>query len=272
MQKKCYAVMGNPVEHSLSPFIHQAFARQVKIELIYEKININLPDFAAQVRDFFRAGGNGLNITLPCKQQAFTLAHIATQRCQTAKAANTLWMQNGALHADNTDGIGLIRDLQRHMDVENKKILLLGAGGAARGIIGNLLAANPARFVIANRTFAKAEMLSLEFPLLKPLHFNELDEGFDLIINSTAASLEGSNIALPPVVFSTKPLCYDLAYQAHGQTPFVMWAVAQQCEGRDGLGMLVEQAAEAFYIWHGVKPATKAVLEELRSRQVQRLQ
>ena len=259
-----YAVMGNPISHSLSPLIHQLFAKQTGLTLTYEKIQIDLPRFEQQVSEFFTQGGKGLNITLPCKQQAFTISQKRTSRCLEASAANTLWMQEGYLYADNTDGIGLLRDLNRHVNIRDKKILLLGAGGAARGILGPLLAAYPAQLTIANRTLKKAQILQQDFPKTNYCTFDDLKhKQYDIIINATSASLDGKNLELPEQLMSTQPFCYDLAYKKNQPTAFVAWAKRYDCRAIDGLGMLIEQAAEAFFIWHGIMPNTAAIVESL---------
>jgi shikimate dehydrogenase len=265
MQKR-YAVMGNPIAHSLSPLIHQQFAQQSQINLSYEKIEIDLASFEQQVLQFFAQGGKGLNITLPCKQRAFAMANVVTNRCAQAQAANTLWMHAGKLHADNTDGVGLMRDLRRHLELADKRILLLGAGGAARGILAPLIAAKPAILTLANRSLDKAMALQKEFPqITTTCSYTSLDQPFDIIINATSASLTAQNLALPAMVTMEKPFCYDLAYSQKGMTPFVAWAHSQHCNAIDGLGMLVEQAAEAFFIWHQIMPETDCVLHHLRT-------
>ncbi|MFO2623235.1 shikimate dehydrogenase [Legionella pneumophila serogroup 1] len=260
-----FAVIGNPIAHSLSPVIHQMFAQQTQIELIYEKILGDDVKFEQQISDFFIQYGNGLNITLPYKKRAYELAKVRTQRCTLAGAANTLWMEENQLHADNTDGIGLIRDLSRFLELKDKKILILGAGGAARGIIFPLLEAKPLQLIVANRTLEKAKELQRQFPQINVTSFAELTEFFDLIINATSASLSDQVIVLPEEVLSHKPFCYDLAYNQKTSTAFVQYARNGGCEAVDGLGMLVEQAAEAFFIWNKVMPSTKEILEQLRS-------
>lgn len=259
-----YAVMGNPVAHSLSPVIHQSFAKQIGIELCYEKIQVQAGHLPEEVRQFFLAGGKGLNITLPFKEEAFALAAKASQACQQAKAANTLWMEEGCLQADNTDGRGLITDLSRHVDLAGKTILMLGAGGAARGVIAPLLAANIDSLSIVNRTFSKALALQKDFPQIHCLADQELrDEGFDIVIHATSAGIRQEALVWPETILKTAILCYDLSYSIEGQTPFVSWAKAKGCLAMDGLGMLVEQAAAAFQIWHGVLPDTESVLKIL---------
>lgn len=257
-----YAVMGNPIEHSLSPIIHQLFAKQTGRVLTYEKIHINLPSFESQVEDFFMQGGRGLNITSPCKQRAFAMAENVTERCARAKAANTLWRDVDGLHADNTDGIGLMRDLVRYIDLQGMRILILGAGGAARGILAPLLEANPAQLMIANRSAEKAQALSMDFLPATVCSLTELHGQLDLIINATSINFPVKSLSSRIITPTT--VCYDLAYQYQGATPFVAWAQANGCVAVDGLGMLVEQAAEAFSIWHGVRPDVMSVLEILR--------
>ncbi|MBA3535183.1 MAG: shikimate dehydrogenase [Tatlockia sp.] len=261
-----FAVMGNPIAHSLSPFIHQRFAEQLGIELSYEKIHIAKESlFDETVSNFFSQGGKGLNITLPFKQKAFGMSVIRTARCNQAKAANTLWVDKAnKLNADNTDGIGLIRDLLTYCELAGKQVLLLGAGGAARGIIGPLLAAEIAQLVLVNRSAEKATSIQADFSQIKCTPLAELRTSFDLIINATSASLQSERMALPQLVLKPTTLCYDLAYSRTGQTTFVEWALEQSVQGIDGLGMLVEQAAEAFYIWHGLRPDTQPVLRELK--------
>lgn len=262
-----YAVMGNPVAHSLSPVIHQLFAVQTNRVLSYEKIQIDFSCFEQQVQNFFETGGLGLNITLPCKQRAFAMSDELSARCLQAQAANTLWRRSGKLFADNTDGIGLIRDLKRYVDIVDKKILLLGAGGAARGIIGPLLAARPAKLTLANRTIENAQSLHKNFPSITHVcRFTELNDVYDVIINATSAGLDNQPIVLPTAMTVGKPFCYDLVYRQTSDTAFVAWARALGCDAVDGLGMLVEQAAEAFYIWHGVMPQTLPVIKKCSAR------
>ena len=260
-----FAVMGNPIDHSLSPVIHQCFAKQTGLHLSYEKIKADDETaFNLQVSAFFAEKGKGLNITMPFKQQAFAMAQQRTHRCQQAEAANTLWMQDGQLHADNTDGIGFMRDLNRHLSVQGKRVLILGAGGAARGIIHPLLEQHPADLVVANRTLTKATALQQHVSQIRCMSISELNESFDLIINATSASITGEFVSLPAVCLLHKPFCYDLSYKQHTATAFVHYARDSGCAAMDGLGMLVEQAAEAFFIWHGVMPETPDILRLLR--------
>jgi shikimate dehydrogenase len=259
-----FAVIGNPIEHSLSPEIHQQFAQQLNISLSYEKMQGNETGFETQVLDFFKNEGRGLNVTLPFKQRAFALAEHFSARCLSAGAANTLMMSDNKLYADNTDGVGLIRDLSRVIDLQSKNILILGAGGAARGIIYPLLDKNLTSLTLVNRTIEKAEILQKEFPQIKIAHSTDRCGSVDLIINATSASLEGNALIVPEAIMVQQPFCYDLAYNQKEMTPFVRYASHLGCKATDGLGMLVEQAAEAFYLWHGVMPLTEPVLQSLR--------
>jgi len=260
-----FAVLGNPIAHSLSPLIHQEFAKQTGVQLVYEKIQVTGEQFEEQVASFFNQGGRGLNITLPFKQKAFAMAACRTSRCQQAKAANTLWMHAGQLHADNTDGVGFIRDLAKYQDLLGKHVLLLGAGGAARGIIGPLLAAGITDLAVVNRTKEKAQALQADFPTIQCYRLEALKDSYEVIINATSASLTEKTLNLPAFILQSTSFCYDLAYSLKSATPFVAWAQAQGARATDGLGMLVEQAAEAFFIWHGIKPNTLATLSELKT-------
>ncbi len=251
--------MGNPIAHSLSPEIHELFAEQTGVLLCYEKIEASVLRFEDKVADFFSQGGRGLNITLPFKERAYTMAQVKSARCQEAGAANTLWINRGILHADNTDGVGLLRDLSRHFHLANKTIVLIGAGGAARGIIGALLQENPAQLIISNRSIEKANALQQIFPTVITHRFEELTKSYDIIINATSASLDDKHLPLPKTILANHPFCYDLAYTGGGITPFVQWARSQGSEAIDGIGMLIEQAAESFFIWHGVMPDTSVI-------------
>ncbi len=262
--KPSFAVMGNPIDHSLSPLIHQQFAMQMGKQLSYKKIPIDDEAlFEQQVTHFFAAGGIGLNISLPFKQRAFAMAAKVTFRCQQARAANTLWLINGQLHADNTDGMGLLSDLSRYLDLKGKHVLLLGAGGAARGIIAPLLAANIAKLTVVNRDAQRLKRLQLDFPPINGCSLGELNGCYDLIINATSISLMEKTIPLPQAILQPSTFCYDLVYAFEKPTAFVQWAREQGCAAIDGLGMLIEQAAEAFFVWHGVRPETTRLLKEL---------
>lgn len=253
------AVIGNPVAHSLSPVIHHVFAEQVNLSLSYTKIRGDEASFEQQVRDFFAAQGKGLNVTLPFKQRAYAMAKIRSERCIKAGAANTLWYSDNKLHADNTDGVGLIRDLSHHCSLANAKILILGAGGAARGIIHPLLEAQPQQLWVANRSREPLLQLQKDIPQIQSVEWSQLNGEFDLIINATSAGALGKSLTLPKELMANLPFCYDLMYQLTTPTPFVQYAQQQGCQATDGLGMLVEQAAESFYLWHGLKPKTEPI-------------
>jgi shikimate dehydrogenase len=259
--------MGNPIAHSLSPVIHQHFAEQTGISLRYDKIEVPVALFEQYVIDFFnQPEGKGLNITLPFKERAFAMAQVKSARCLQAGAANTLWMANGQRHADNTDGVGLIRDLSHYIDLADKTVVLLGAGGAARGVIGELLNAHPARLILSNRTVEKAHALGNSFPEIHTCGFEALTEHYDVIINATSASLQDNTLTLPDSILNNHPFCYDLAYSRDKMTPFVQWAKSHGSQAMDGLGMLIEQAAEAFLIWHGIMPDTTSLKRSLKKR------
>lgn len=261
-----YAVIGNPIEHSLSPFIHNEFAKQTQQSLSYEKILAPLDQLAETVQQFMQDGGKGVNVTLPFKEQAFALANKKSDLANQAGASNTLVFNKGEIFADNTDGTGLVQDLtnNHHYCVRQKRVLILGAGGAARGILGPLLSLAPDKLIIANRTASKAEELATLFSDLGQVSgvgFDELnDEPFDLMINATSAGLTGNALQLSPQLLSEDSCCYDLMFGSQ-TTPFLDWAKANNAAlCLDGLGMLVEQAAAAFYLWRGVYPDTKSVI------------
>ncbi len=268
-----YAVMGNPIAHSKSPMIHAAFAQQTGQALHYDAILIGTQkgEFAQAVQAFQASGGNGLNITVPFKQEAWVLVNQRSQRAERAGAVNTLWFdEQGQMVGDNTDGVGLVRDLiQNHRgQIEGRRILILGAGGAVRGVLEPLLEAVPALCMIANRTVSKAETLANRFATFGNITASPYDalkkQSFDLIINGTSASLQGQLPPLPDGILAEHGWCYDMMY-ANTTTPFVQWALTQGAEqALDGLGMLVEQAAESFYLWRGVMPNTGPVIEKVR--------
>jgi shikimate dehydrogenase len=265
-----YVVAGNPVAHSRSPYIHAQFARQTAQDLRYTRMLVDPAAFPRAVRDFFAAGGKGMNITVPFKLEAFELAEVRSERALQAQAVNTLWLDaHGRLNGDNTDGAGLVRDLQQNLQwrIDGSRILLLGAGGAARGVIGPLLAQRPRELVLANRSRNKAEALVQSFDGEVPLSaqdFAALQGRFDIVINATSASLKGEVPLLPQGLVDTDTCCYDMAY-ADQPTAFLAWAAGAGSQRlADGLGMLVEQAAESFFIWRGVRPDTLAVIEALR--------
>jgi shikimate dehydrogenase len=260
-----FAVIGNPIEHSRSPDIHHLFGQETGISLNYIKILSKEADFESQVNDFFIQGGQGLNVTLPFKQRAYVMAKNHTPRCQAAKAANTLWMnERQELCADNTDGVGLVRDLSRHIQLPGSHILILGAGGAARGIINPLLEQGLSQLTIANRTEETLAALKDDFPVIECMGLDTLSGNYTLIINTTSAGYTGGFIQLPADILATSPLCYDLSYNLKEPTPFVHYARANGCQAVDGFGMLVEQAAESFYIWHRVLPSADGVLREFQ--------
>ncbi|WP_435100776.1 shikimate dehydrogenase [Arhodomonas sp. AD133] len=266
-----YAVMGNPIAHSKSPRIHQLFAEQTGQALTYEKILVPAGGFAAAVAEFEAAGGLGLNVTVPFKGDAWALADNLSDRAERARAVNTLIISEAGLYGDNTDGTGLVRDLRDNHGVRlnGARLLLLGAGGAARGVLPSLLAENPARVHIANRTGEKASTLAADFADLGETDgggFETLDDGerFDVVINATAAGLSGEIPPLPETLLAAGATCYDMVY-ADEPTAFVRWAQAHgAAQALDGLGMLVEQAAESFFLWRGQRPDTDAVINTLR--------
>ena len=272
-----YAVIGNPIAHSKSPQIHAAFARQTGQELSYEALLAPLDGFAQTVADFRAHGGRGLNVTVPFKLEAFALAEHHTARAQAAGAVNTLAFGADGILGDNTDGAGLVRDLTANLDfaLAGRRILLLGAGGATRGVLLPLLDSRPARLTIANRTVGKAEALAALFAAragdtaLDACGFDALaGRRFDLVINATAASLADELPPLPPGLYAEGALAYDMMY-ARAPTRFMRAALADgAARVADGLGMLVEQAAESFTLWRGVRPDSAPVLAELR-RQIE---
>jgi shikimate dehydrogenase len=260
-----YAVFGHPIAHSKSPLIHAAFARQTGQDMRYDAILAPLDGFAASVAAFIAGGGRGANVTVPFKEEAFRLANRLSPRAQGAGAVNTLIFDNGIL-GDNTDGAGLVADLTRNLNrpLTGKRILLLGAGGAARGVIEPLLEQQPATLVIANRTVSRAQQLAELFGHgIRACGFDEATTPFDLVINATAASLAGELPPLSPQLFTANTLAYDMMYGR--DTPFLTFARAHGAATADGLGMLVEQAAEAFYAWRGVRPDTAPVIAGLRA-------
>ncbi|HEV2112234.1 MAG TPA: shikimate dehydrogenase [Gammaproteobacteria bacterium] len=266
-----YAIIGHPVDHSLSPAIHTAFARQTSQALHYTRIDAPPGGFAAALREFLASGGKGLNVTLPFKEEAAGLCHVLATRAKKARAVNTVFVhEDGTLAGDNTDGIGLVRDLRqnRRVTLKNKRVLLLGAGGAARGVLPALLAEKPARIYIANRTPERARKL------LERLDSEHVQAGgydgigrttFNLVVNATSASLAGALPPLPRDCLDPGAVCYDLLY-ADRPTVFMLWAEQEgAAQVFDGWGMLVEQAAESFYLWRGVRPDTAALIATHRA-------
>ncbi len=260
-----YAVFGHPIAHSKSPLIHAAFARQTGQDMTYEAILAPKDGFATSVAAFVAAGGRGANVTVPFKEEAFRLATRLAPRAERAGAVNTLVFDGGIL-GDNTDGAGLVADLTRNLNcsLAGRRVLLLGAGGAARGVVEPLLDQQPAALVIANRTVSRAHELADLFGRgVTASGFDETGGPFDVVINATAASLAGELPPLSPAIFTTDTLAYDMMYGR--DTPFLAFARGHGAATADGLGMLVEQAAEAFYVWRGVRPDTAAVIASLRA-------
>jgi shikimate dehydrogenase len=268
-----YGVFGHPVGHSFSPFIHGVFARDTGQQMSYRAYDVEPAEFSARVQDFFSGGGRGLSITLPHKVAAVEVAQELTARAAHAAAVNTLALQDdNIILGDNTDGVGLVRDLCDNLGlvITQRRLLILGAGGATRGVLAPLLGLEPAIVVIANRTAERAEALAAAFTDLgvtQGLGFAYVgDTPFDLIINATSASLSGEMPPVPVSAVGRTTVCYDLAY-GRAATAFVDWAHAHGCaQALQGWGMLVEQAAEAFRLWRGVRPATGTVLMALKER------
>jgi shikimate dehydrogenase len=266
-----YAVFGNPVTHSKSPRIHQLFAEQFGMELDYQAIEAPLDGFHQAVLAFRDAGGKGCNVTVPFKQEAWELANRKSGRAELAGAVNTLKFEaDGTIYGENTDGVGLLRDLTMNMDTRlfDQRILVIGAGGAVRGILGPLIEQAPKKLVVANRTVEKAIELAKLFSTIGPVEpsgFEQLTgQKFDLVINGTAASLSGDIPPVPVDCFTDDALAYDLMYSDE-PTPFMAWALEHGATHvADGLGMLVEQAAESFSLWLGRTPDTGPVIQALR--------
>ena len=268
-----YCVMGHPIEHSRSPWIHTRFAALTQQSLHYTRALVALDGFAAAVQAFAAAGGRGCNVTVPFKLEAAQLAHSCSERVQLAGAANPLVLADGRIHADNTDGLGLVADIRDNAGqaIAGRDVLLIGAGGAAAGALGSLLAEKPRRIVIVNRTAEKAQALAERHAALAARHGValqaqglEIAQDFDLVINASASSLGGAHVPVPASVLRPGCLAYDMMYGPAAQG-FLDWAAQHGALGRDGLGMLVEQAAEAFALWRGVRPAGAPVLAELRA-------
>ncbi len=267
-----YAVVGNPVSHSLSPQIHQAFAKQAQIDLSYETIELPEAGFANGVENLQLEHFKGLNVTVPFKQQAWLLCDRKSPRANDSGAVNTLiFLPDGNIAGDNTDGVGLTRDLvNNHRTlIKRRKVLVLGAGGAVRGVLPSLLALSPENLTVANRTLEKAEQLAKDFHDIGDINtfaYEELGrEKFDLIINGTSAGLTQEVPPVPDTVLGVNSICYDMMYNTIQNTAFVEWALNRGASRSiDGLGMLVEQAAESFFIWHGMRVDTAEVIAMLR--------
>lgn len=267
-----YAVFGNPISHSKSPQIHSLFAEQTGQEMIYTAELTEVENFEAAVNSFVKNNGKGINITVPFKQQAWQLATQRSARAERAGAVNTIIVKtDGSYFGENTDGIGLVRDLinNHQISLKQKKILILGAGGAVRGVIEPIMEKNPAELVIANRTVEKALQLAEDFSDLGNISgsgFDELEgQSFDIVINGTSASLHGDLPPLPDELFNDNACAYDMMYAAE-PTVFMNWASQHGAENVfDGLGMLVEQAAESFNLWRGVRPETQTVITTIKN-------
>ena len=265
-----YCVIGNPIGHSKSPAIHAAFARQCGQDIEYQRCLAPLDGFAATVQQLVADGFRGANVTVPFKLDAAALCATLSARADAAGAVNTLVFADGAIAGDNTDGAGLVSDIVRNAGfaLAGKRVLLLGAGGAARGAILPLLGEQPRELVIANRTAATAEAMATRFAgpgrLVSACQYDALDTCFDLVVNATSASLGGDMPPVPALVFSTSTLALDMMY-GNKPTPFMAFASGCGASARDGLGMLVEQAAEAFALWRGVRPETATILKSMRA-------
>ncbi|MDB5913373.1 MAG: shikimate 5-dehydrogenase [Ramlibacter sp.] len=273
-----YCVMGNPVDHSKSPWIHARFAALTGEPVEYGKRLIPLDGFAAGLREFIAEGGKGCNITVPFKFQAASLVSRRSARAALADACNILSFHGDTIVGDNTDGIGLVADVERNagLRLAGLDVLLIGAGGAAAGVLGPLVEARPRRIVVANRTLARAQALVTSHATLAQATDVELEASaldairgpFDLVLNGTASSLSGAGVPVPPSVLKAGALAYDMMY-GPAAAGFLQWAAEHGAIGRDGLGMLVEQAAEAFAIWRGVRPPSGQVLAQLRQELAQ---
>ena len=265
-----YAVFGNPINHSKSPSIHRQFAEQTGQDMHYTKQLVDEGEFEKAAQEFFDQGGKGLNITVPFKLNAYAFAQQRTARAERAGAVNTLArLSNGTILGDNTDGIGMVHDMHNlGWELEGKRILILGAGGAVRGVLQPLLEENPAQVIIANRTFAKAEELAKNFLDLGDVQaktFEQLaGETFDIVINGTSASMQGELPPLPDNLLAQNACCYDMMYGAE-PTIFLRWAKDfGAAHVADGLGMLIGQAAEAFYLWRQIRPEVVPVITAMR--------
>jgi len=263
-----YRVFGNPIKQSRSPFIHQSFAQATKQILNYQSQFVGLDGFIAEITAFIEQGGKGANVTAPFKEQALEISDELSERARLAGAVNTLSFIDGKIYGDNTDGEGLVQDLLRNnVLLENCRILILGAGGAAKGVVLPLLAQNPKSITIANRTVSKAESIIAQFneSKLNACSFEKTSTvSYDLIINATSASLSGKLPTIPSSIITENTVCYDMVY-SKALTPFLVWAKAQGAiKVIDGLGMLVGQAAESFTFWRGVTPEVTTVIEELK--------
>ncbi len=274
-----YAVIGNPIKHSLSPQIHSLFAEQTGQALEYTAIRLDEDLFEQQLQQLVESGYRGLNVTVPFKEKAWALCDRLSPRARDAEAVNTLIFQaDGLIAGDNTDGIGMTRDMVNNHRIllKHRRILMLGAGGAARGVLGPLLAQQPRQITIANRTLQRAEELVEQFQQpdrydseLETIPYEDLkQQGFDLIINATSAGLNNEIPPIPDSILGVNTVCYDMMYNLKQPTTFEQWAIERGALRQfDGLGMLVEQAAEAFYIWRGTRPQTSEIIKQLRQQE-----
>ena len=268
--KEKYGVIGDPISHSRSPEIHRFFAKQFNEKIDYNKYHIKADNLKQFIIDFHTSGGRGLNITLPHKMSAMNSVSVLSQNAIQAKAINTIYFNGNEIVGDNTDGIGLIADLCNNFQVEikNKKILILGAGGAVRGIIGSLIKENPSHIEIANRTISHAEKISEDFSYKTPIKICTLEElnkkgNFDLIINAISFDTHNKDVALAKSIISKSSVCYDLSYNS-SPTQFMLWAMKNGADSAiQGWGMLIEQAAESYRIWKKIRPDTSAILKQL---------
>ncbi|MBX7229799.1 MAG: shikimate dehydrogenase [Burkholderiaceae bacterium] len=261
-----YGVLGHPIAHSKSPLIHSLFAAQTGQNITYGQLQLPINGFVSGLKQLIAEGWQGANVSLPFKTEAFGVANVLTARAQAAQAVNTLTFMNGLIYGDNTDGAGLIADLTGSLlyPLQKKRVLIIGAGGAARGVIQPLIDAGVAQLIITNRTYEKSAALA-KFFQVDALALHECVNSFDLVINATSASVSGLLPDIPVSVFGPYTLAYDMFY-AKEPTAFMRLAAANGARTADGLGMLVAQAAEAFFIWRGIYPATAPVLSVLRQK------
>ena len=272
--KKHFAVIGNPIHHSLSPQIHKAFAKEAGLHIDYEAILSPLDEFKKTIHKLILQKLNGANVTLPFKKEAYELASQHSNHARIAEAVNTLEFKNDQIIGHNTDGIGLVRDLEQNLNVnlKSQKILLIGAGGAAEGVIYSILEKNPSALTLTNRTIEKSHVIKNKMDVhaksfdvnLNIIEITKLPhQHFDLIINATSAGLNNTDLGIDHRVFHKESLAYEMMYGK--ETSFIREAQSQESKTSDGLGMLIEQAAEAFFIWHHITPKTKSLIESLRA-------
>lgn len=268
-----YAVIGNPIAHSKSPFIHTEFSKQTGQHMHYKTMLASQDNFITAVESFRQLGGKGMNVTLPFKIEAHKISTQLTERATIAKAVNTLTFNDGEIYGDNTDGDGLLRDISSNLEfiIEAKRILLCGSGGAARGVVLALLRKNPCTLTVVNRTKKRSQEIQKQFfcygDIVSCDYTDITGQEFDLIINATSASLENKLPPLPSGIFAKNSLAYDMMY-GNKNTPFLEFAQQQEATYlANGIGMLVEQAAESFFVWHGIRPETKSLIEAL-SREI----